>query len=64
VKRLTEYWKTSFDWKKAEAKLNDLPNHKTNIQVKDFGGVDVHYLHQSSSAKNAVPLLFVHGWVG
>ena len=63
VKRLTAYWRTRFDWKKVEAQLNELPNYRTTVQVKGFGGVDVHFLHQKSSAKKAVPLLFCHGWV-
>lgn len=64
IKRLTSYWRNNFDWRKAEAKLNELPNFKTNVTVDGFGDIELHYLHQSSSASDAVPLLFVHGWVG
>ena len=64
IQRLTSYWRNDFDWRKAEAKLNELPNFKTNITVDGFGDIELHYLHQPSSASDAVPLLFVHGWVG
>lgn len=64
IKRLTSYWRNNFDWRKAEAKLNELPNFKTNVTVDGFGDIELHYLHQSSSASDAVPLLFVHGWPG
>lgn len=64
IKRLTSHWRGNFDWRKAEAKLNELPNFKTNVAVDGFGDIELHYLHQPSSASDAVPLLFVHGWVG
>jgi pimeloyl-ACP methyl ester carboxylesterase len=63
IKRLTNQWK-SFDWRKQEAKLNELPNFRQNVHVRGFGGLDIHYLHQPSSAVDAIPLLFVHGWPG
>jgi hypothetical protein len=55
---------TSSIGRKAEAKLNELPNFKTNVTVDGFGDIDLHFLHQPSSTPDAVPLLFVHGWVG
>ncbi|KAI5257283.1 alpha/beta-hydrolase [Aureobasidium subglaciale] len=64
VKRLTSYWKTNFVWRKQEAKLNELPNFKANVTVDGFGDTALHFLHQPSSAPDAVPLLFVHGWPG
>lgn len=42
VRRLAEYWKNGFDWRKAEAQLNELPNFKTSVQVDGFGNVDIH----------------------
>ncbi|TKA39278.1 hypothetical protein B0A54_08587 [Friedmanniomyces endolithicus] len=64
VKRLTEYWKTSYDWKAAEAKLNALPNFHKSIKVDGFPALDIHYLHQPSDSPDAIPLLFCHGWPG
>ncbi|CAD0088709.1 unnamed protein product, partial [Aureobasidium mustum] len=64
IKRLTSFWRNDFDWRKAEAKLNELPNFTTNVTVDGFGDIELHFLHQSSPAPDAVPLLFVHGWPG
>lgn len=64
VKRLTSYWRNDFDFRKVEAKLNELPNFETTITVDGFGDIELHFLHQPSSASDAVPLLFVHGWPG
>ena len=41
VRRLAKYWKGGFDWRKAEAQLNELPNFKTSVLVDGFGNVDV-----------------------
>ncbi|CDM27473.1 hypothetical protein CBS147339_5315 [Penicillium roqueforti] len=64
VQRLIEYWKDGFDWRKAEAKLNELPQYRTSIEVDGFGSLDIHYVHQINTKKNAIPLLFSHGWPG
>ena len=29
-----------------------------------FDQLDIHYVHQTSTSANAIPLLFVHGWPG
>jgi pimeloyl-ACP methyl ester carboxylesterase len=44
--------------------MNKLPNFMTQIEVEGFGDLDIHFLHQKSEIKGAVPLLFVHGWPG
>ena len=36
----------------------------TKIDVDGFGTYDVHFVHQKSEVKNAIPLLFSHGWPG
>ena len=65
IKRLTTYWKDTFDWRAAEKKLNHLPHFTTPITVSGFTpALQIHFLHQISPNKNAIPLLFVHGWPG
>ena len=61
VKRLTEYWKTKFDWRKAEAEINNLPMFTRDIEVDGFGSLNIHYVHCRSKLDDALPLLFVHG---
>lgn len=60
VKRLAKAWQ-SFDWRKAEAELNELPQYHTGIRVDGFDELDIHFVHQKSDVKNAIPLIFVHG---
>ncbi|KAH9037768.1 Alpha/Beta hydrolase protein [Lactarius hengduanensis] len=64
IKRLTNRWKDGYDWRTNECKLNALPMFTRTIAVDGFGGLNVHYVHQKSAAKGAIPLLFVHGWPG
>jgi pimeloyl-ACP methyl ester carboxylesterase len=59
LKPLVEYWGTSYDWRKAEAKLNALPQFMTAID-----DVDVHFIHVRSRHPNAMPLIMTHGWPG
>ncbi|KXN83139.1 Putative epoxide hydrolase [Leucoagaricus sp. SymC.cos] len=65
IQRLTAYWKDGYDWRKHEAQLNEeLPQFTRDIEVEDFGTLNVHYIHKKSSLPSAIPLLFVHGWPG
>lgn len=64
VKRLVNYWQHDYDWRKAEAKLNQFPHFMIPINVDGFGDLDIHFLHQTSSLETAIPLVFVHGWPG
>jgi pimeloyl-ACP methyl ester carboxylesterase len=59
MKDLVRYWGTKYDWRKAEAKLNALPQFMTNID-----GLDIHFIHVRSKHPNALPLLVTHGWPG
>ncbi|KAF7718997.1 Epoxide hydrolase-like protein [Penicillium ucsense] len=64
VQRIVKYWKDGYDWRKAEAHLNELPQYHTDIEVDGFGTLDIHFIHQTSSKEGAIPLLFSHGWPG
>ncbi len=59
IEDLTHYWTTDYDWRECEAKLNALPQFKTEID-----GVDVHFIHVKSRHENALPLIMTHGWPG
>ncbi|GJJ12896.1 hypothetical protein Clacol_007142 [Clathrus columnatus] len=62
MKRLVDYWKTEFDWKKQEKLINEtLPQYTIDIPVDGFGTLNVHFVHQKSREEQAIPLLFVHG---
>ena len=59
MQALARYWTTDYDWRKAEAKLNALPQFTTEID-----GVEIHFIHVRSQHENALPLLMTHGWPG
>ncbi len=59
IQELVRYWGTDYDWRKAEAKLNVLPQFVTNID-----GLDMHCIHVRSRYPNALPLIMTHGWPG
>jgi pimeloyl-ACP methyl ester carboxylesterase len=59
MQELARYWTTDYDWRKAEAKLNALPQFTTGID-----GVDIHFLHVTSPHEHALPLIMTHGWPG
>src|SRR5215471_2972592 len=59
MQELAHYWSTDYDWRKAEAKLNALPQFTTDID-----GVDIHFIHVKSQHEDALPLIMTHGWPG
>ncbi|KAI0134196.1 microsomal epoxide hydrolase [Xylariales sp. AK1849] len=64
VERLAKYWGGSFDWRRAEAALNEFPQFTTELQADGFAPLNLHFIHQKSDVPGAIPLLFVHGWPG
>jgi pimeloyl-ACP methyl ester carboxylesterase len=59
VQELVRYWGSGYDWRKAEATLNALPQFTTRID-----GVDIHFIHVRSRHRNALPMIISHGWPG
>ena len=56
---LCEHWRTAYDWRRCEARLNAFPNFRTELN-----GLGVHFIHARSPDPNALPLLITHGWPG
>jgi pimeloyl-ACP methyl ester carboxylesterase len=59
LRELAEYWRTSFDWRKQEAMLNEFPQFTTTID-----GQTIHFLHARSPEPNSLPLILIHSWPG
>jgi pimeloyl-ACP methyl ester carboxylesterase len=57
LKRLADYWLTTFDWRVQEERLNRLPQFTTEID-----GVRIHFVHGRAKAGAGYPLLLCHGW--
>ncbi|KAF8654611.1 hypothetical protein AX16_003523 [Volvariella volvacea WC 439] len=62
---IAERWKNGYDWRKFEEELNEeLPMFVRDVEVDNFGFLNIHYVHVKSIVQNAIPLAFVHGWPG
>jgi pimeloyl-ACP methyl ester carboxylesterase len=59
LRDLAGYWRSGYDWRACEARLNALGQFVTELD-----GLDIHFLHVRSPHENAMPLLLTHGWPG
>jgi epoxide hydrolase len=59
VKELAQYWRHEYDWRAAEARLNEWPQFTTTID-----GANIHFAHIRSPEPEATPLIITHGWPG
>jgi pimeloyl-ACP methyl ester carboxylesterase len=59
MKTLSEYWRTSFDWRAWEARLNGFRQFTVPIR-----GIDLHFIHEPGRGAKPMPLLLSHGWPG
>ena len=59
LQALVRYWGTDYDWRKAEAQLNNLAQYVTTLD-----GVEIHFIWVRSPHPNALPMIMTHGWPG
>lgn len=59
LKGLADYWADGYDWRAAEAALNEFPQYTTEID-----GQNIHFLHVRSANPDAAALLLIHDWPG
>jgi pimeloyl-ACP methyl ester carboxylesterase len=59
LRDLVEYWRTTFDWRAEEARLNAFSQYKVPLS-----GIDLHCLHVPGKGPAPCPLLLLHGWPG
>src|SRR6185369_12974611 len=59
LKGLIEHWRSAFDWRAQEARLNAFPQFR--LKLHDIG---VHFLHVPGNGPAPTPLLLLHGWPG
>jgi pimeloyl-ACP methyl ester carboxylesterase len=59
MQKLVSYWATAYDWRRAEAKLNALPQYSTTID-----GLEIYFIHVRSREPHAMPVIITHGWPG
>src|SRR5215469_2062824 len=59
LRQLVDYWRTVFNWRAEEARLNAFPQYKVPLC-----GIDLHFLHVAGGGPAPCPLLLLHGWPG
>jgi len=59
LEQLVEHWRSRFDWRAQEARLNAFPQFKVPLH-----GIDVHFLKVEGKGPKPYPLLLSHGWPG
>lgn len=59
LRELAEYWRDRFDWRKAEARVNALPNFIASID-----GLAIHFVHWRGRGPSRFPIVLTHGWPG
>ena len=59
LRELAEHWRTRFDWRAVEDRINALPNF-----TADIDGLRIHFVHRRGRSSSAFPIVFTHGWPG
>ena len=59
AQKLIGYWRTRYDWRRVEARINNYPQFKAQID-----GLGIHFLHIRSKHENALPVVLTNGWPG
>jgi hypothetical protein len=59
LRELTDYWRTSYDWRQQESRIDELSQSITAIDNQA-----IHFLHVRSPQENALPRILSHGWPG
>jgi pimeloyl-ACP methyl ester carboxylesterase len=59
IRELCGYWADGYDWRATEARLNALPQFRTELD-----GLGIHFIHVRSRHPDALPLVITHGWPG
>ena len=59
LQRLVDYWRTDYDWRAVEARLNRLPQFMASV-----GSYRVHLVYEPGSGPAPLPLVLTHGWPG
>jgi len=57
VKGLVDYWADSYDWRKAEDRLNAFNQH-----IVEIDGQPIHFIYEKGKGPNPTPIILSHGW--
>jgi pimeloyl-ACP methyl ester carboxylesterase len=59
VQELVGYWRSRFDWRAQERRINAFHHYKTMVD-----GLGIHFIHEQGHGPNPMPLIVTHGWPG
>lgn len=59
LRETVDHWRTAFDWRRQEARMNEFPHFLTEID-----GQTVHFLHVRSRHEDATPIVLTHTYPG
>ncbi len=57
MEELIGYWRTSYDWREHERRMNQYPHYKVTID-----DVPIHFIHAKGNGPEPIPLILSHGW--
>ncbi|KAI9151305.1 putative epoxide hydrolase [Paramyrothecium foliicola] len=65
IDRVAKFWANQYEWKPLEQKMNEEFDHFATV-VPGSGNytqsIPLHFVHQRSETRDAIPLLLLHGW--
>lgn len=59
LKELVEYWRSGFDWRAQEGKINSFQHYRADVD-----GLGIHFIHEKGKGPDPIPLIITHGWPG
>jgi len=59
LREAVERWRSGFDWRAVEARINEVPHFMTEVD-----GQPIHFIHVRSPHAGATPLLLAHTYPG
>jgi pimeloyl-ACP methyl ester carboxylesterase len=66
INSVAKYWANEYDWSVVQDDINANFSHFYTTVPPPGGNynepVDLHFIHQRSEDKDAIPILFLHGW--
>jgi pimeloyl-ACP methyl ester carboxylesterase len=57
MRELADYWRTTFDWRAQEERINSFANYQATVD-----SLRIHFVHERGKGPNPIPLLVTHGW--
>jgi pimeloyl-ACP methyl ester carboxylesterase len=59
LRETVEHWRTAFDWRVQEKRMNEFPQFLTEVD-----GQTVHFVHVRSAVEDATPIVLTHTYPG